>query len=85
MHGRQGLKRVEQLLSRARQARDAQRLVRRSGVRVIDAATPEEFDVKCDEIMAKTPGAYIFVPRQSAEKEWLARHGLGGGKETKKD
>ena len=68
-------RRIRDLLSRAQQARDAQRLAQRSGVRTINADTDEAFDREVERIMREEPGNYLFVPRQQTEDEWLAKHG----------
>lgn len=57
-------KRIAQMLARARQIIDQRHATARSGVRVIDAPTYEEFDRECERIMAEEPGSYLFVPEQ---------------------
>jgi len=66
-------RRIRDLLSRAQQARDAQRLAARSGVRRIAAATDEEFDAEVARIMAEEPGSYLFVPEPEDFDEWVLK------------
>lgn len=83
-------RRFRDLLSRVRSLRDARHLAQRSGVRVVDAATPGEFDFEVEKILEEEPPApgfgYLFVPKPLSEAEWLARHGLADSvKKTRPD